>query len=102
MFQKVLATGFELKPEFRVTFNSQLYDVMEEAPYDANAFAYFKRDKDQISGLLIIASSEGQFVANCADEDIDALGKKLFRKIRVQLRDWRTRRLESAGYAARH
>src|SRR5690349_17117140 len=92
MYQKVMAKGFELSQKFKVLFNSELYDLMEEAPYDASALAYFKKEKKGYSGLLVISSSKRQFVASNADMNLTELGASLCRKVREDIHRWKNRR----------
>lgn len=92
MTETIEFIGFEPGSGLTDQTAEKLEQVMSESPSDANARAVLKKTQAGFEGRVQISSAAGTFTADVVDTDPTEVVDNLVRKLRAQLRAWKSRR----------
>ena len=96
--------GFKPQQNIVARVRSMADSLYYQSPSESCIKATFSRaGKAGYVGIVKINSSVGSFVAKALGDDLNSLGENLFKQIRSQLKQWKTRRfLEPATSCERY
>lgn len=87
-------SNFELPLDesFRKIFKGKISDLLDVSPSDSNAHSKIIKTDTGYRGIIEVISSQGKFVAETVEHDLDNMVKTLFQLIHRQMRHWRSLR----------
>src|SRR5690606_4710897 len=91
MIRNIVFNGFKDDGLWRQEYSDKINQLLDEAPYESNAFSTVRRTREGAEGTLKIYSSNGRFVARAFDQDCSRLADRLIDRIRKQMQRSRMR-----------
>jgi hypothetical protein len=89
---QLILNNFELDETFKKIFGSKINDLLDVSPSDAGANSSLTRTKTGYLGVLEVISSQGKFVVEAGEHDLDKMVKSLFLLMHRQITNWRSLR----------
>ena len=97
MNYQLTLNNFELDETFKTIFGGKISDLLDVSPSDAGANSSLTKTKTGYLGALEVISSQGKFVVEAVEHDLDKMVKSLFQLMHRQISNWRNLRFLPEG-----
>lgn len=92
MNHELTLNDFEMDESFKRKFKCKINNLLNVSPSDAGASSKITKTEVGYSGVLQLFSSQGKFIAEASERNLNDLTKSLVQTMYRQIETWRSHR----------